>query len=207
MPSSTSTSNIPFQIVTMSSVSNFVKSPIDAFLIEQRKCACEICQTTELEIVDVSKGITADRADCVPALLPCGHVFGLLCLVSWLARSQTCPSCRFDLKYELCGHQANPFPLFLHTIFTAPPTTSSGYTFPRQCGSCAQASDGKTGMQIWNALRADLQAAIEANDTQSIERIRGILHGMAVTIQNTSQPKGWDTKLEVFASKIGLVHG
>lgn len=189
----------------MSSTSNFVKSPIDTFFVEQRKCVCQICQESELEVGDVSKGMTADRADCIPALLPCGHVFGLICIVSWLARSPTCPSCRFDLKYLECRHQASAYPLFEHTIWKAPRTISSGHDFPRQCSRCAHVTDAKTGMQIWNTLRADLQDAIRANDTRNVERIRRILHDTADKIQKTRHEDGWDGKLETIASEIGIV--
>ena len=29
--------------------------------------------------------------------LPCGHIFHLVCLRSWLQRQQTCPTCRIDV--------------------------------------------------------------------------------------------------------------
>ena len=43
--------------------------------------------------------------------LPCGHIFHLECLRSWLLRQQTCPTCRIDiLQQQQPTHQPHPPP-------------------------------------------------------------------------------------------------
>ena len=37
--------------------------------------------------------------------LPCGHIFHLECLRSWLLRQQTCPTCRIDILQQQQQHQ------------------------------------------------------------------------------------------------------
>ncbi|XP_063687565.1 E3 ubiquitin-protein ligase synoviolin B-like [Bolinopsis microptera] len=44
--------------------------------------------------------------------LPCGHIFHLECLRSWLLRQQTCPTCRIDIlqQQQQQANQQNPPP-------------------------------------------------------------------------------------------------
>jgi hypothetical protein len=43
-----------------------------------------------------STNITAEDAD-IPVQLPCGHVFGAMCISKWLAIKDTCPLCRYQM--------------------------------------------------------------------------------------------------------------
>lgn len=62
--------------------------------------------------------------------LPCRHIFHGSCLLPWLARQTTCPSCRFNLDPERLTHKP---PAFI-PLRTQPPTSSTGA--PPQMSKC-----------------------------------------------------------------------
>lgn len=52
----------------------------------------------------------------VPSILPCGHVFGSLCISRWLEVSslnKDCPHCRRAMQYKGCGCGVKALPLEL----------------------------------------------------------------------------------------------
>lgn len=45
-----------------------------------------------------SQGLGMSRRSPNALQLPCGHVFGPICITKWLQKNHTCPSCRFELE-------------------------------------------------------------------------------------------------------------
>ncbi|KAK0101028.1 hypothetical protein ONS95_012985 [Cadophora gregata] len=45
-----------------------------------------------------------------PSLIPCGHIFGSICINRWLESSEhkNCPNCRREMRYHGCGHSVIP---------------------------------------------------------------------------------------------------
>ncbi|KAK4103687.1 hypothetical protein N658DRAFT_505346 [Parathielavia hyrcaniae] len=79
--------------------------------------------------------------DSDPSLLPCGHVFGHRCLQIWLKTNDTCPACRFRLRYDLCKHPIRPRRLTREGLLLVPPTVPDGGAVGDQCGRCQARTD------------------------------------------------------------------
>jgi len=69
----------------------------------QEDCRCTICN----EILSETR---VDDTVETPSILPCGHVFGDMCITRWLHDSthQNCPICRRRMTYRTCGHTVRP---------------------------------------------------------------------------------------------------
>ncbi|KAL2023049.1 hypothetical protein VTK56DRAFT_3959 [Thermocarpiscus australiensis] len=106
---------------------------------------CAICQESKLTL----PSCRVHGKDSDPEILPCGHVFGKACLRSWLSRHDTCPVCRFKLRYELCDHPIPPLGLTTWNIFDAPRTVPDGGKVPAQCGPCRWKTDNKVAADLW----------------------------------------------------------
>ncbi|KAK1759348.1 hypothetical protein QBC47DRAFT_398159 [Echria macrotheca] len=125
--------------------SNFIPCPYKAVLMEpEKELVCIICQTTKLKFDgDDCKG------DAIPALLPCGHVFGSECLDEWLQAHNNCPSCRLELKYKWCKHRVFPARLTRSNLFEVPLTMVWDECVLTACRICTGAGGG---WKLWEKM-------------------------------------------------------
>ncbi|KAF9171234.1 hypothetical protein BGX20_007929 [Mortierella sp. AD010] len=83
---------------------------------------------TEKELADYSDDCAICRDSMTSAkILPCGHIFHLFCIRSWLEHHSSCPTCRRSLvsKTESNGHSNNGASGQNTSIDTAVPRTNS----------------------------------------------------------------------------------
>lgn len=90
--------------------------------------------------------------DSDPCLLPCGHAFGKWCLSTWLRSHNTCPVCRFELRYELCEHPILPRRLTKENVMFVPRTIPDGGMVGAQCSSCRWETDQRVAAELWMPL-------------------------------------------------------
>lgn len=95
---------------------------------------------------------TERSRDTHPSLLPCGHVFGKLCLRAWLLRNNTCPVCRLQLTYRGCGHAVFPRQLTKETVVFTPPTIPEGGRIPELCPRCEREAAQALAVEQWMPL-------------------------------------------------------
>ncbi|KAJ4300369.1 hypothetical protein N0V88_003043 [Collariella sp. IMI 366227] len=107
------------------------------------KITCVIC--TESELTLPSRTLIKDSD---PSLLPCGHAFGTKCLKLWLENHDTCPVCRFKLRYELCHHPVSPQRLTKANILFVPPVVPKGGYVGLQCHTCWKETDQQVASEI-----------------------------------------------------------
>ncbi|KAL7627349.1 hypothetical protein AAE478_001541 [Parahypoxylon ruwenzoriense] len=112
---------------------SFFPTPKITFLIDRpENLTCQICHTTGLEMAPTADAVE----DSTPAILPCGHVACYECLETWLDTNDSCPFCRKDMVYEVCGHIVQPIPIAHDTISTLPRTLPEGGLVYSSCHSC-----------------------------------------------------------------------
>lgn len=145
---------------------NFTSNTTTTFTpdFSQKKHECLICDVKTLSYWDQHHDESADE---VPALLPCGHFFGLDCLTVWLAGHDTCPSCRRVLRHEGCGHQVEP-----HAVLDCPGAIPMPQTVPeggqvhRKCGPCRK-------RRVAEAAQAMLRGCEVLAEAQREDRVFG----------------------------------
>ena len=124
----------------------FAPIPWVTFLVDKAKVECGICFSSTLFLSPPE----APKTDHVPAILPCGHIYGYECLMTmWMmdGGKLKCPECRSTFKHELCEHSCAPRPLDTVNIFTLPPTLKEkGGRLQDQCRWCRI----ETGKRLFN---------------------------------------------------------
>lgn len=124
----------------------YVPDPKYSFLFapDPVQLQCTICTDSDLFL----SWARQRNKDNDPALLPCGHVFGLKCLNYWLQTQDTCPICRFELRYELCKHPINPRRLTRENVLFVPSTLPEGGTVGMQCSQCQRETDQRVATDL-----------------------------------------------------------
>lgn len=151
----------------------YVPDPKYTFLFAPRADlpTCAICTDSKLTLpssdgTSFAKSTAAAIRDSDPSLLPCGHVFGSLCLQRWLRSHDTCPACRFALRYELCQHPVAPRRLTRENVMFAPPTVgvaaklgvagaaaaAAPAVVGTQCVQCRRDTDLAVARELWMLL-------------------------------------------------------
>lgn len=110
--------------------------------------SCVICKDSKLTLPRNAEG----SKDTNPYLLPCGHVFGEKCLKLWLRAHETCPVCRFRMRYELCRHPVPPRRLTKENLLFVPQTISDGGALAAQCYRCSRETDHRVAAELWTPL-------------------------------------------------------
>jgi hypothetical protein len=127
-----------------SQASSFVPDPKYTFLFtfnrEDNALTCVICADSHLILPWPGEAVK----DNDPSLLPCGHIFGTKCLEIWLQTHDTCPTCRFRLKYELCEHSIPARRLTRENVMFIPRTIPDGGAVGDQCAECR----ARTGQRV-----------------------------------------------------------
>jgi hypothetical protein len=120
---------------------NYFPSPNEAFQSQgenttPRRLICTICFETELKPAD---NVAGPYRDSDPAVLPCGHVFGWVCLQFWLEARPgkgSCPTCRFPLRHDACGHAVAPAHVTTDSRRRVPETLPQGGIVSGLCVAC-----------------------------------------------------------------------
>lgn len=91
---------------------------------------------TDKEIEDqeqcvICRDSLADSA-CKPKKLPCGHIFHIDCLRSWLVMQQVCPTCRAEIPTDGPNHHEFPAPVAAPQIPHIPPQAPEQEVLPPQ---------------------------------------------------------------------------
>ncbi|KUJ20081.1 uncharacterized protein LY89DRAFT_731314 [Mollisia scopiformis] len=88
-----------------------------------------------------------------PSVLPCGHVFGNLCISRWLHDSthQNCPICRRRMTYRSCGHTVKPLP-----VAESPQLVKEEH-MPEKCLLCREGSEMLKERIRWVKDRMDAE--------------------------------------------------
>ena len=153
-------------------VVSYVPIPWITFLVDQAEICCGLCFDTKLNPL---RWEVVEDDDSTPVLLPCGHIFGSLCLSRWRkankgkANCMACPLCKQSYKYELCGHTVSPKFITLGSIYNLPsPLSEAEGILPAQCHECrAEVSHSLARDNIdLNTAEFD-RLRIEFRDTQS----------------------------------------
>jgi len=151
---------------------DFAPCPWITAFVDKKALSCLIC----FENVEL-RGPTERRDGHVPALLPCGHVFGANCLSQWREGegNRSCPNCRAPALIhpnDKCQHDVPPKILDAYTIFLAPQTLAEDKNcIPDKCLDCRwkEARDlfednlnlHRPDLNRLRAAIADAQAAVE----------------------------------------------
>lgn len=119
----------------------FIPIPQLTFLIDNPgNLECRLCRVSQLR---VSPDALAEVTDETPALMPCGHIAGAVCLAATLDSAdpgeRSCPFCRIPLEYSGCGHRILQKVLTANTIGTVPATLPNGGVVPERCPDCRAA--------------------------------------------------------------------
>jgi hypothetical protein len=122
---------------------------------------CDICTCSVLKFRAPGK-----QSDSTPVVLPCGHVFGLNCLDAYLEdedvkKAPKCPTCRLDLKYELCPHNVNYRVINTDTVHRLPPTIVEGGAIPDQCLDCSVETNRVVAAECLKAFKRSFEKARE----------------------------------------------
>lgn len=134
---------------------SFFPIPLVTFSIDAPdNIVCQICRVSELRLTP--PGVPRRRplppyTDDMPAIMPCGHVAGAVCLETLMEESEDeawlCPFCRMDLVYARCGHRIKPRVLTSQSIASLPLTLPMGGEIPQLCRSCEEDAD-HVGIEI-----------------------------------------------------------
>jgi hypothetical protein len=113
---------------TVSPMINAIQAQLD----EQPSYRCTICH----EVLGLPRldGLVENAV-----MLPCGHIFGSLCISRWLENASThqdCPNCRRRMVYSECGHHVRPV-----EIERNPRPVRDG-EMPVKCGICRAGGPG-----------------------------------------------------------------
>lgn len=108
----------------------------------------------------------------VPLEMPCGHVFGSICLKEWLYQSPTCPLCRVEVESYTeepqlpQGAQGLPpftgLPSFSETFPTFPPSGLTPFNGPPQ--SDEMQIDSETSRQQTGTATPQTETSASASD-------------------------------------------
>jgi Ring finger domain len=99
-----------FERATVKAINGLQDVPIDSLPEEDR--TCNICMDPFGEMEPING--TSET----PVRLPCGHVFGYICIKTWLKEHCTCPTCRRKLESEIV-HSHSPSHQFRERIRVA----------------------------------------------------------------------------------------
>ncbi|EGS21387.1 uncharacterized protein CTHT_0032440 [Thermochaetoides thermophila DSM 1495] len=158
----------------MANDSCFVPDPKFTFYFQPSyNIICAICHDTQLYLSSESLPLK----DSDPSVLPCGHVFGHECLTSWLRSHNTCPVCRFELKFELCPHRILPRRLTRENVFLCPLTVPDGGKVKTQCAKCTVETGKRVYGDIWKDLVAPYYTHKRDYERTGDERYKRLMEG------------------------------
>ena len=131
---------------------SFFPYPAVTFMVDKPdNIVCQICLESRLSLGPHN----FFNLDCMPAVMPCGHVAGRLCLETFLAdkhdNDRACPFCRFPLIHPECEHGVRPKVLGNDGIMALPATIPAGGEVPDKCEICRW----EDAMWRWTAIVAD----------------------------------------------------
>ncbi|KAI9784160.1 MAG: hypothetical protein M1839_002665 [Geoglossum umbratile] len=89
-----------FERATVKAISGLQDVPIDSLPVEDRTCSICMDPFGEKEPINGTSE--------TPVKLPCGHVFGYICIKTWLKEHCTCPTCRRKLESEIVHNHSPP---------------------------------------------------------------------------------------------------
>lgn len=88
-----------------SQIEDFLQTspPVDKSTLEEEDQKCSICMSeyrgNNEPVTKSEQGLLGEEASESPVKLPCGHVFGDLCIKEWLlTQHASCPLCRFQFR-------------------------------------------------------------------------------------------------------------
>ncbi|PVZ98133.1 hypothetical protein BB558_005867 [Smittium angustum] len=138
-------------------------------LDELRDKVCIICR----EEMVITPG-----SDDVPKKLNCGHVFHLVCLRSWLARQQSCPTCRRPVLDETPQNTQEQNQLVQLEDQQPPPTQNNENVPSSQTDNTQQQSD---------SIFREKSTSHKRNETQSQSSSQQQTNGDSYTTSNQTQ--------------------
>lgn len=139
----------------------FVPLPKVTFLIDRpQNLTCRLCLVSELRL---SLNNQEQVTDGTPALMPCGHIAGAVCLNEAIESMNpgdlACPFCRYPLTYTGCGHRVPEQLLTEESVRVMPETVPNGGVVPALCSGCRQIRVQLTYRAMIRDAQTDVMAA------------------------------------------------
>ena len=188
MPSSSFAASTSVDVAGTDCCNSYVPKPLITFLFDQpSKLVCQLCKETELRLGSRKHEIR----DSIPAILPCGHVAGLECLLQWMgiqsemSGRRSCPFCRMPLEYACCDHQLEPKPINKTSIFHLPKTIPEGGKIPDNCMDCRPITANASNMDLVEALKSGYIRAKANHERTKSDKDKAILDNQALFLENT----------------------
>lgn len=161
---------------------NYVENPRVTFLLEDARITCEICYESDLLLTRPHASIR----DETPAILPCGHVFGLKCINEWLEAHSTCPTCRLELRHGKCGHPVKAGPIHTLNVMKIPRTISRGGWIEESCGKCWTRAKQEEAKRVYEAVGGFIRTGLagsrvvfgEETHAAMVERAKAFADGL-----------------------------
>lgn len=153
---------------------SFIPLPKLTFLVDRPdNLTCRLCLVSELRVSMEDLEVT----DRTPAIMPCGHIAGALCLHEAIESMDlghwACPFCRYPLTYVQCEHRLPEKVLTAETIRSVPATLPNGGVVPELCPECRALRVQWGYREIISDMRSDLitaRANYAANGTEEAAR-------------------------------------
>jgi hypothetical protein len=180
---------------TVSPMINAIQAQLD----EQPSYRCTICN----EVIGQPR---PDGLVETAVMLPCGHIFGSLCISRWLEDASThqdCPNCRRRMIYSECGHHVRPLDI------ERKPRPVRDADMPGKCGICR--AGGGTVEERLKILRMRQEAEEKALVGMRIQLpgffgafCRGSILSVERRIEESKE--GWRRELEGLYEELRREH-